>query len=35
MKANANGIDIAYAVDGPEDAPVVVMSHSLASSHRM
>lgn len=35
MKANANGIDIEYAVEGPEDAPVVVMSHSLASSRRM
>ena len=35
MKANANGIDIEYAVDEPEDAPVVVMSHSPASSHRM
>ena len=35
MKAKSNSIEINYTVEGPEDAPVVVMSHSLASSHRM
>ncbi len=35
MKAKSNGIEIEYTVEGPEDAPAVVMSHSLASSHRM
>ena len=27
-----NGIDIAYKIDGPDDAPTVVMSNSLASN---
>ena len=35
MKVRSNGIEMNYTVEGPEDAPVVVMSHSLASSHRM
>lgn len=30
MKIKANGIDINYAFDGPADAPVVTLSHSLA-----
>jgi 3-oxoadipate enol-lactonase len=35
MKARSNGIDIHYTLDGPADAPVVMMSHSLAASGRM
>ena len=35
MKVSSNGIEMHYTVEGPEDAPVVVMSHSLASSQRM
>jgi len=31
----ANGIDIAYRIDGPAQAPVVVMSNSLMSSLHM
>jgi 3-oxoadipate enol-lactonase len=31
----ANGIDIAYRIDGPAEAPVVVMSNSLMSSLQM
>jgi 3-oxoadipate enol-lactonase len=31
----ANGIDIAYRIDGPADAPVVVMSNSLMSNLQM
>lgn len=31
----ANGIDIAYRFDGPEDAPVLTFSNSLASNHGM
>lgn len=31
----ANGINIAYRIDGPADAPVVVLSNSLMSSHAM
>lgn len=30
-----NGIDIAYQIDGPDDAPIVVMSNSLASNLSM
>jgi 3-oxoadipate enol-lactonase len=30
-----NGIDIAYRIDGPDDAPTVVMSNSLASNLTM
>ena len=32
MKLKANGIEIHYVLDGPEDAPVVTFSHSLATS---
>ncbi len=32
MHINANGIDIHYRFDGPEDAPVVMLSNSLASN---
>jgi 3-oxoadipate enol-lactonase len=32
---NANGIDINYRLDGPEDAPVLVFSNSLATSFAM
>jgi 3-oxoadipate enol-lactonase len=32
MKINANGIDVNYELTGREGAPVVMLSHSLASS---
>jgi len=32
---NANGIDIAYQFDGPADAPVVMLSNSLATNYSM
>lgn len=32
MKIKANGIQINYELSGKEDAPVVILSHSLASS---
>lgn len=32
MHLHANGIDIKYILEGPEDAPVVTFSHSLGSS---
>jgi 3-oxoadipate enol-lactonase len=35
MKARANGIEINYEVHGREDAPWLVLSHSLACSVRM
>jgi 3-oxoadipate enol-lactonase len=35
MKARVNGIDIAYRLDGPADAPVVMLSHSLATTMAM
>ena len=35
MEANANGITINYQLDGPEDAPVLVFSNSLATSLAM
>lgn len=35
MKVRTNGIEMNYSVQGPEDAPVVVTTHSLGSSHRM
>lgn len=35
MKVEANGIHINYRVDGPEGAPWVTMSNSLATTHRM
>ena len=31
----ANGIDMAYRLEGPEGAPVVTMSHSLMANHAM
>lgn len=34
-KIHANGINVAYRIDGPEDGPVVVMSNSLMSSLEM
>lgn len=33
--ARANGIDIAYRIEGPEDAPVLTFSNSLASNWGM
>ena len=35
MKIEANGIHINYHIDGPEGAPWVTMSNSLATTHRM
>ena len=35
MKITANGIGIRYEIEGPESAPVVAMSHSLAANLRM
>lgn len=35
MQATANGITINYELDGPEDAPVLVLSNSLATSLAM
>ena len=35
MKITANGIGIRYELEGPETAPVVVMSHSLAANVAM
>ena len=35
MKIRANGISINYRIDGPEGAPWVTMSNSLATTHRM
>ncbi len=32
MRIQANGISVNYEVDGPEGAPVVTMSHSLAAN---
>ncbi len=34
-RASVNGIDIAYQLTGPETAPVVTLSHSLAASMAM
>src|SRR5438128_9895290 len=31
MKISANGISVNYTFDGPANAPVVTMSHSLAT----
>ena len=31
MKATANGISVNYTLEGPANAPVVTMSHSLAT----
>jgi 3-oxoadipate enol-lactonase len=35
MRITANGIAINYALDGPASAPVVTLSHSLATTLRM
>lgn len=35
MRVNANGIDIACQVDGADDAPVLVLGHTLATSRQM
>ena len=35
MKIEANGISIGYDLEGPVDAPVVTMSHSLAANRDM
>lgn len=35
MQVKANGISMRYAVDGPADGPVVVMSHSLSANLTM
>jgi 3-oxoadipate enol-lactonase len=35
MKVKANGIHINYRIDGPDGAPWVTMSNSLATTHRM
>lgn len=32
---SGNGIDIAYGIDGPDGAPVVVLSHCLAADRRI
>ena len=35
MDVQTNGISIHYELEGPKDAPVVVLSHSLAANLRM
>ena len=35
MKIKANGIEINYRIDGPEGAPWVTFSNSLATTHHM
>jgi 3-oxoadipate enol-lactonase len=35
MKVKANGIDVNYTLDGPASAPVVTLSHSLATDLSM
>jgi 3-oxoadipate enol-lactonase len=35
MKIKVNGIQINYRIDGPDGAPWVTMSNSLATTHRM
>lgn len=35
QKVEANGINITYRFDGPDDAPVVMLSNSLMSNHTM
>lgn len=35
MKVKANGIDVNYTLDGPANAPVVTLSHSLATDLSM
>lgn len=35
MRARINGIDLAYEVDGPADAPAIILNHTLASRGEM
>jgi 3-oxoadipate enol-lactonase len=35
MRITANGIDLACQVDGPDEGPVLVLSHTLATSRAM
>jgi 3-oxoadipate enol-lactonase len=35
MRASVNGIEIEYQLDGPAEAPVVMLSHSLATTMEM
>ena len=35
MRIDANGISIHYSIEGPDDGPVVVLSHSLAANLAM
>jgi 3-oxoadipate enol-lactonase len=35
MRVNANGIDIACQVDGSDDAPALILGHTLATSRQM
>ena len=35
MQIEANGISVHYSIDGPENGPVVVLSHSLAANFAM
>jgi 3-oxoadipate enol-lactonase len=35
MRVTVNGIDLACQVDGPDDGPVLVVSHTLATSRAM
>ena len=35
MKVKANGIEMHYTLDGPANAPVVTLSHSLATDLSM
>ncbi len=35
MRVKANGIDIACQVDGPDDAPALILGHTLATSRQM
>ncbi len=35
QKVEANGIQVTYRFDGPQDAPVVMLSNSLMSNHTM
>ena len=35
MRVTVNGIDLACQADGPGDGPVLVLSHTLATSRAM
>ncbi|MGH6892685.1 MAG: alpha/beta fold hydrolase [Dongiaceae bacterium] len=35
MRVTVNGIDIACQMDGPDDAPVLILNHTLATSRAM